>query len=137
MNFIWIVLLFFISSLQLVNANESARVFVRSTDNVAKMPLGSKPNRIVINLNDNQIEDEITYTYSPITPPGTCDKDDCSADSDTNTPILIFDIVLDREKVSVGQMCTSIGEFKHKINGLHDLFCGPKFTLKWTAETYE
>lgn len=73
---------------------------------------------ISVNLNNNDVQDGILYTYSDF------------------PPKLIIDIMVDGEKKEIGLICESIGFAKGETGSMKNLFCGPKFILKWDGKTY-
>jgi len=92
---------------------------------------------VVTDLYGNGSKDIIEYTFSSTTPPGTCDQTDCSASLNL-LPILTFQIKMhDGKSVDASYMCTSLGVSKNKHSGMRDLFCGPKYILKWNGEEYD
>lgn len=82
-------------------------------------------------------KDIIVYTYSGSTPPGTCDQADCSA-SLNDSPTMTFEIKMhDGKPVDAPYICTSIGVSEKKHKGMRDIFCGPKYILKWNGDEYD
>lgn len=88
-------------------------------------------------LNGDGTQDLIEYTYASTTPPGTCDQSDCMSNL-VNSPTLTFLIKMhDGKSIDGSYMCTSIGISKKTYNGMKDIFCGPKYTLRWNGEEYD
>lgn len=82
-------------------------------------------------------KDTIEYTYSNSTPPGTCEQQDCISGLD-NSPMITFQVKLNNGKnLDAPYMCTSLGIKSSQHNGLKDIFCGPKYTLKWNGQEYD
>ncbi|EPP1043810.1 hypothetical protein ACULX8_004385, partial [Cronobacter sakazakii] len=79
----------------------------------------------------------IKYIFSNATPPGTCEQLDCMSSLDSS-PILTFDINMhDGKSIDGTYMCTFLGVTKHFHNGMKDIFCGPKYILRWNGEEYD
>ena len=93
--------------------------------------------RVTTDLNGDGKKDIIEYTFASSTPPGTCDQSDCMPNLD-NSPILTFEITMhDGKSLDAAYMCTSIGISKKSHKGLKDIFCGPKYILRWNGEAYD
>lgn len=92
---------------------------------------------VVTDLNGDGKKDIIEYTFASSTPPGTCDQSDCMSNLD-NSPTLTFQITMhDGKSIDAAYMCTSIGVSKNMHKGLKDIFCGPKYILRWNGEEYD
>lgn len=92
---------------------------------------------VKVDLNNDGIDEIIEYNYSSSTPPGTCDKDDCMS-SINNNPMLTFQIKDTEDKIiDVAYFCTSVGVLSEMHKGMKDIFCGPKYILRWNGESYE
>lgn len=88
-------------------------------------------------LNGDDKKDIIEYTFLSSTPPGTCDQSDCMSNLD-NSPTLTFEITMhDGKSIDATYMCTSIGISKKSHKGLKDIFCGPKYILRWNGDEYD
>ncbi|ENM1017348.1 hypothetical protein AB6R35_002298 [Klebsiella variicola] len=88
-------------------------------------------------LNGDGKKDIIEYTFLSSTPPGTCDQSDCMSNLD-NSPTLTFEITMhDGKSVDATYMCTSIGISKKSHKRLKDIFCGPKYILRWNGDEYD
>lgn len=72
-----------------------------------------------VDLNKNGIEDKIIYTYSDL------------------PPKLIFDVIVDGEKIDIGLICDSISLARGITQKMNDLLCGSDFLLKWNGKTYK
>lgn len=93
--------------------------------------------RVTTDLNGDGKKDIIEYTFLSSTPPGTCDQSDCMSNLD-NSPTLTFEITMhDGKSIDAAYMCTSIGILKKSHKGLKDIFCGPKYILRWNGEEYD
>jgi hypothetical protein len=91
---------------------------------------------INVDIDNNGIDDVINYIYSSITPPGTCDKEDCMSELDSS-PMLTFQIKLNKkDNINVSYMCNSIGIYSTKTKGMYDLFCGSEYKLQWNGNDY-
>ncbi len=92
--------------------------------------------RFYIDLYGDGSRDVIEYTYSDSTPPGTCDQIDCST-SLNDSPMVTFQIYMhDGKPVDASYMCTFLGVSEKKHKGMRDIFCGPKYILKWNGDEY-
>lgn len=92
---------------------------------------------INVDLDNDGTTDAVDYTYSNNTPPGTCDQSGCMSNLD-NSPILTFNIKMNNGKIIDGSyMCTSLGVKNTNHKGMRDIFCGPKYILKWNGEEYD
>ncbi|EKM0378344.1 hypothetical protein ACMSX5_003894 [Cronobacter turicensis] len=90
-----------------------------------------------VDLNGDGYKDVIKYIFSNTTPPGTCEQLDCMSSLDSS-PILTFDINMhDGKSIDGTYMCTFLGVTKHFHNGMKDIFCGPKYILRWNGEEYD
>ncbi|EIX6183208.1 hypothetical protein ACW2AV_004115 [Cronobacter sakazakii] len=90
-----------------------------------------------VDLNGDGYKDVIKYIFSNATPPGTCEQLDCMSSLDSS-PILTFDINMhDGKSIDGTYMCTFLGVTKHFHNGMKDIFCGPKYILRWNGEEYD
>ncbi|HBZ7223526.1 TPA: hypothetical protein ACHV7W_002835 [Klebsiella variicola] len=88
-------------------------------------------------LNGDGKKDIIEYTFLSSTPPGTCDQSDCMSNLD-NSPTLTFEITMhDGKSIDATYMCTSIGISKKSHKRLKDIFCGPKYILRWNGDVYD
>ncbi|WP_143115570.1 hypothetical protein [Klebsiella variicola] len=88
-------------------------------------------------LNGDGKKDIIEYTFLSSTPPGTCDQSDCMSNLD-NSPTLTFEITMhDGKSIDATYMCTSIGISKKSHKRLKDIFCGPKYILRWNGDEYD
>ncbi|EIY5056460.1 TPA: hypothetical protein ACXP04_003161 [Klebsiella variicola subsp. variicola] len=88
-------------------------------------------------LNGDGKKDIIEHTFLSSTPPGTCDQSDCMSNLD-NSPTLTFEITMhDGKSIDATYMCTSIGISKKSHKGLKDIFCGPKYILRWNGDEYD
>jgi hypothetical protein len=93
--------------------------------------------RVTTDLNGDGEKDIIEYTFLSSTPPGTCDQSDCMSNLD-NSPTLTFEITMhDGKSIDAAYMCTSIGISKKSHKGLKDIFCSPKYTLRWNGDEYD
>ncbi|WP_256852674.1 hypothetical protein [Pantoea sp. Fr+CA_20] len=93
--------------------------------------------KVYADLYGDGSKDVIEYTYSDSTPPGTCYQADCSA-SLNESPIITFEIKMhDGKSLDASYMCTSLGVGKNKHKGMRDIFCGPKYILKWSGSEYD
>lgn len=93
--------------------------------------------RVITDLNCDGKNDIIEHTFVSSTPPGTCVQADCMSDLD-HSPTLTFQITMhDGELIDAPYMCKSIGISKQIHKGLKDIFCGPKYTLRWNGEEYD
>lgn len=90
-----------------------------------------------VDLNGDGCNDVIKYIFLSTIPPGTCEQLDCMLSLD-NSPILTFEINMHNGKSIDGTyMCTFLGVAKHFHNGMKDIFCGPKYILRWNGEEYD
>lgn len=93
--------------------------------------------RVITDLNGDGKKDIIEYTFVSSTPPGTCNQSDCMSNLD-NSPTLTFQITMhDGKSIDAAYMCTSIGVSKNMHKGLKNIFCGPKYILRWNGEEYD
>lgn len=93
--------------------------------------------RVNTDLNGDGKKDIIEYTFLSSTPPGTCNQSDCMSNLD-NSPTLTFEITMHDEKpIDAAYMCTSIGISKKPHKGLKDIFCGPKYILRWNGDEHD
>ncbi|MGL4200259.1 MAG: hypothetical protein ACRCTT_02275 [Enterobacter roggenkampii] len=93
--------------------------------------------RVTTDLSGGGKKDIIEYTFLSSTPPGTCDQSDCMSNLD-NSPTLTFEITMhDGKSIDTAYMCTSIGISKKSHKGLKDIFCGPKYILRWNGDEYD
>ncbi|WP_130224886.1 hypothetical protein [Escherichia sp. E13S3] len=92
--------------------------------------------RVITDLNCDSKNDIIEYTFVSSTPPRTCVQADCMSDLD-HSPTLTFQITMhDGASIDAPYMCKSIGISKKIHKGLKDIFCGPKYTLRWNGDEY-
>lgn len=99
--------------------------------------MDGQTGRVTTDLNDDGKKDIIKYTFASSTQPGTCDQSDCMSNLD-NSPALTFEITMHDEKsIDAAYMCTSIGISKKSHKGLKDIFCGPKYILRWNGDEYD
>lgn len=93
--------------------------------------------RVTTDLNGDGEKDIIKYTFLSSTPPGSCDQSNCMSNLD-NSPTLTFEITMHNGKsIDAAYMCTAIGISKKSHKGLKDIFCGPKYILRWNGEEYD
>ncbi|MCF8598258.1 MULTISPECIES: hypothetical protein [Klebsiella] len=93
--------------------------------------------RVTTDLNGDGKKDIIEYTFLSSTPPGTCDQSNCMSNLD-NSPTFTFKITIhDGKSIDAAYMCTSIGISKKSHKGLKDIFCGPKYILRWKGDEYD
>jgi hypothetical protein len=85
-------------------------------------------------LKDSKEKYKIQYSYSKIGSTGTCSSEDnCNPSSNS---ILTFFIETGESKIMVSYMCSDIGVYYTYSNGMRDLFCGPKYQLRWNGNKY-
>lgn len=95
---------------------------------------------VYADIDNDNIEDAINYSYHVSTPPAACSDENCIIKNNTLSlsPILMFNIFLKGPSASiqVDYMCTTIGIMNSLHNGMKDIYCGPSSILQWDGENY-
>ena len=83
---------------------------------------------------DGSLDSTLHFSYSKSGPPPACiDIDDCKI---TNHPVITSYIDIFKKRIHINFMCSSIGFYSKKTNGLRDMHCGPDLRLRWNGKNY-
>ncbi|EMH4161422.1 hypothetical protein RJ498_000627 [Pluralibacter gergoviae] len=134
-----LTILILINSTTYAYCSQSNNIDILVTANKLKSSgfVDGQTGRVSTDLNGDGKKDIIEYTFASSTPPGTCEQSDCMSNLE-NSPTLTFQITMhDGKSIDAAYMCTSIGISKKVHKGLKDIFCGPKYILRWNGEEYD
>jgi hypothetical protein len=114
---------------------EEPSIIVKATDIEKKTTEMFYDSSIRIDIDGNgQLNETLYFSYSKIGPTPPCSElEECSLTSD---PVITSYIETTNKKIHINFMCTSIGIYLNKTQGLRDIYCGPNVRLHWNGENY-